>query len=54
MILRWTLGHIAGGAVTTPAFWESVAAVAYVAVHYGLPPVVALRERRRRTAGALR
>jgi hypothetical protein len=53
-MVSWVLPNVASLAVGTVAFWESVAVLAYLAAQYGLPPLLAWRERRLRIAGALR
>jgi putative peptide zinc metalloprotease protein len=50
----WVGANVTGLAAGTAAFWESVAVLAWIAVQYGLPGVLAVRERRLRRAGALR
>jgi putative peptide zinc metalloprotease protein len=53
-LFGWVGADVTGLAVDTVAFWESAAVLALLVVQYGLPPVLALRERRLRKAGVLR
>jgi hypothetical protein len=50
---RWTGHHLFTGAIDTVRFWEAAGLLAYLLLQYGLPPVLALRERRLRRAGRL-
>jgi putative peptide zinc metalloprotease protein len=53
-LFGWVGAEATGLAVDTVAFWESVAVLAFMVVQYGLPPLLAVRERRLRKAGVLR
>ncbi|WP_441248180.1 hypothetical protein [Kitasatospora sp. McL0602] len=53
-MLTWVLHDAAGHAVNTVGFWESVAVLLLIGTQYGLPPVLAWRERRLRREGRLR
>lgn len=50
----WVGADVTGLAVDTGTFWEAVAVLALLVAQYGLPPLLALRERRLRKAGVLR
>lgn len=50
----WVAVNVASAAVDTTAFWASLCALAYLAALYGLPPLLAVRERRLRRRGRLR
>ncbi|MFI6739216.1 hypothetical protein ACIBI9_40375 [Nonomuraea sp. NPDC050451] len=50
---RWALTQFDGSAIGSAGFWEALAVAAYIAVQVGLPPLLALRERRLRRAGEL-
>lgn len=50
----WVAANVASAAVDTTAFWASLCALAYLAALYGLPPLLAVRERRLRRRGRLR
>jgi hypothetical protein len=52
-MLLWLSGNLASLAVTSVLFWESAAVLVLLLVQWGLPPVLALRERRLRRAGEL-
>ncbi|MEV4114510.1 hypothetical protein [Nonomuraea sp. NPDC049695] len=49
----WGLAQLAGGPIGSSGFWEALAVAVYIAVQVGLPPLLALRERRLRRAGGL-
>ncbi|SBT51029.1 hypothetical protein [Micromonospora auratinigra] len=49
----WLVHNLAEGDVGSATFWECVAAVGYLVALYGLPPLLALRERRLRREGRL-
>ncbi|TDE39333.1 hypothetical protein E1295_32945 [Nonomuraea mesophila] len=49
----WGLAQFAGGAIGSAGFWEALAVAVYIVAQLGLPPLLALRERRLRRAGAL-
>ncbi|MFG3441340.1 hypothetical protein ACGF0J_29195 [Nonomuraea sp. NPDC047897] len=49
----WAVTQLGGGAIDSAQFWEAVAVVLYIAVQVGLPPLLALRERRLRRARRL-
>jgi hypothetical protein len=53
-LFGWVGAEATGLAVNTVAFWEAVAVLAVLVAQYGLPPLLALRERRLRKAGVLR
>jgi putative peptide zinc metalloprotease protein len=53
-LFGWVAADVTALAVDTVAFWESVAVLAFLVAQYGLPPLLALRERRLRKAGVLR
>jgi len=53
-LFGWVGADVTGLAVGTRAFWESVAVLAFLLAQYGLPPLLAVRERRLRRAGVLR
>lgn len=50
----WVGAEASGLAVGTVAFWESMAVLAFMVAQYGLPPLLAFRERRLRKAGVIR
>lgn len=50
---RWTGRHLITGAIDSVRFWEAVGVLVYLLLQYGLPPMLALRERRLRRAGRL-
>jgi len=49
----WIVDNVTSLAVTSGAFWSCVLAALFVAARYGLPPLLALRERRLRSRGVL-
>ncbi|MFC4015026.1 hypothetical protein ACFOY2_47975 [Nonomuraea purpurea] len=49
----WGLAQLGGGSIGSPGFWEALAVAVYITVQLGLPPLLALRERRLRRAGDL-
>jgi hypothetical protein len=53
-ITGWATANVASLAIGTRDFWESAAVLAYLLTQYGLPPVLAVRERRLRRSGVLR
>jgi putative peptide zinc metalloprotease protein len=53
-IIGWATANVASLAIGTRDFWESAAVLAYLLTQYGLPPVLAVRERRLRRSGVLR
>ncbi|MFI7439337.1 hypothetical protein [Nonomuraea indica] len=50
---RWAVTQLGSGAIGSAGFWEAAAVVLYIAVQLGLPPLLALRERRLRQARRL-
>ncbi|MFD1544555.1 hypothetical protein [Nonomuraea guangzhouensis] len=50
---RWALTQLGGSAIGSSGFWEALAVAVYILVQLGLPPLLALRERRLRRAGEL-
>jgi hypothetical protein len=52
-MVRWTGQHLVTGAIDSVRFWESAGVLVYLLLQYGLPPLLALRERRLRRAGRL-
>ena len=53
-LFGWVGAETRSLAVGTVTFWESVAVLAFMVAQYGLPPLLALRERRLRKAGVIR
>jgi hypothetical protein len=49
----WALAQFGAGPIGSAGFWEALAVTVYIAVQLGLPPLLALRERRLRRAGEL-
>jgi uncharacterized membrane protein len=49
----WALTQFGAGPIGSAGFWEALAVAVYIAVQLGLPPLLALRERRLRRAGEL-
>jgi hypothetical protein len=49
----WTSNNLGSAAVTSVAFWESVAVLVFLSLQWLAPPLIALRERRMRKAGEL-
>lgn len=52
-MMMWIANNLAGLAATSVAFWESVAVLVVLMLQWFGPPLLALRERRLRKAGAL-
>jgi putative peptide zinc metalloprotease protein len=52
-LMFWLGGNFASLDTGTRAFWESAGVLAYLITLYGLPPLLALRERRMRRHGRL-
>ncbi|GAA3605986.1 hypothetical protein GCM10022419_108530 [Nonomuraea rosea] len=50
---RWAMTQLGGSTIGSAGFWEALAVAVYIIVQVGLPPLLALRERRLRRAGAL-
>ncbi len=50
----WAVGNLAALSWQRPAFWESVAVVGVLLISYAGPPLLAVRERRRRRDGTPR
>jgi hypothetical protein len=52
-MVLWTVNNLVGLAVTSIAFWESLAVLAFVITQWTLPLALARRERRLRRAGEM-
>ncbi|MEU7000070.1 hypothetical protein [Nonomuraea sp. NPDC046570] len=52
-LARWGVERLGSGGIGAAGFWEAVAVGVYLVVQVGLPPLLALRERRLRRAGRL-
>jgi hypothetical protein len=52
-MLAWAVTNLRGLAITSLPFWESLALLGLVVVQYGVPLVLAVRERKLRKAGDL-
>ncbi|MFC4015738.1 hypothetical protein ACFOY2_51600 [Nonomuraea purpurea] len=52
-LAQWSAAQFAGGQIGSAGFWEALVVTVYVGLRLGLPPLLALRERRLRRAGTL-